>query len=51
VIEDIQHARKYLHEKPERIGYDVIVYWILGACWILAFIREEKILSKLEGRY
>ena len=51
VIEDIQHTRKYLHEKPERIGYDVTVYWILGACRILAFIREEKVLSKLEGGY
>jgi streptomycin 3"-adenylyltransferase len=51
VIEDIQHTRKYLHEKPEHIGYDVTVYWILGACRILAFIREEKVLSKLEGGY
>jgi streptomycin 3"-adenylyltransferase len=49
VVEDIQYTRKYLHEKPKRIGYDVPVYWILGACRILAFIREEKILSKLEG--
>jgi len=51
VIEDIQHTRKYLHEKTKRIGYDVPVYWILGACRILVFIREEKILSKLEGGY
>jgi len=49
VIEDIQHTRKYIHEKPERIGYDATVYWILGSCRILAFIREEKVLSKLEG--
>jgi len=49
VIEDIQHTRKYLHEKPERIGYDVTVYWILSSCRILAFIREEKVFSKLEG--
>jgi predicted nucleotidyltransferase len=51
VIEDLQHMRKYLHEKPKDIGYDVPVYWILGACRILAFIREEEILSKLEGGY
>jgi predicted nucleotidyltransferase len=49
VIEDIQHTRKYLHEKQEHMGYDVTVYWILGSCRILAFIREEKVLSKLEG--
>lgn len=49
VMEDIQHTRKYLHEKQEQIGYNVTVYWILGACRILAFIREEKVLSKLEG--
>jgi len=49
VIEDMQHTRKYLHEKPERIGYDVTVYWILGSCRILAFIRKEKVISKLEG--
>lgn len=49
VIEDIQHTRRYLHEKPENIGYDVTVYWILGSCRILAFIRAEKVLSKLEG--
>lgn len=49
VIEDILHTRKYIHEKPEHIGYDVTVYWILGSCRILAFIREGKVLSKLEG--
>jgi streptomycin 3"-adenylyltransferase len=49
VMEDIRHTRKYLHEKPERIGYDVSVYWILGSCRLLAFIREEKVFSKLEG--
>ncbi len=49
VIEDIEHTRKYLHENPERVGYDPAVYWILGSCRILAFIREEKVLSKLEG--
>jgi streptomycin 3"-adenylyltransferase len=49
VIEDIRHTRKYIHDKPEHIGYDVTVYWILGSCRILAFIREGKVLSKLEG--
>lgn len=49
VIEDAEHTKKYLHDKPERIGYNVQVYWILGSCRILAFIREEKVLSKLEG--
>lgn len=49
VIEDIQHTRRYLHEKPERIGYNVQVYWVLASCRVLAFIREEKVLSKLEG--
>lgn len=49
VIEDITHTRKYLHENPERVGYDPAVYWILGSCRILAFMREEKVLSKLEG--
>jgi predicted nucleotidyltransferase len=49
VIEDLEHTRKYLHESPERVGYDPAVYWILGSCRILAFIREEKVLSKLEG--
>lgn len=49
VMEDIQHTRKHVHEKQEQVGYDVTVYWILGACRILAFIREEKVLSKLEG--
>jgi streptomycin 3"-adenylyltransferase len=49
VTEDLVHTRKYLHENPERVGYDPAVYWILGSCRILAFIREEKVLSKLEG--
>jgi streptomycin 3"-adenylyltransferase len=49
MIEDIEYTRRYLHEKPERIGYNVSVYWILGSCRVLAFIREEKVLSKLEG--
>jgi len=49
VIEDIKHTRRYLHEKPERIGYNVPVYWVLASCRILAFIKEEKVLSKLEG--
>ncbi|MBX5328987.1 MAG: DUF4111 domain-containing protein [Candidatus Bathyarchaeota archaeon] len=49
VIEDLEHTRKYLHENPENVGYDPAVYWILGSCRILAFIREEKVLSKLEG--
>ncbi|MEM3458750.1 MAG: DUF4111 domain-containing protein [Candidatus Bathyarchaeia archaeon] len=49
VIDDLEHTRKYLHENPENIGYDPTVYWVLGSCRILAFIREEKVLSKLEG--
>jgi len=49
VIEDIQHTRKYIHEKPEHIGYDVTVYWILSSCRVLAFTREGKVFSKLEG--
>ena len=49
VIEDLRHTRKYLHESPKSVGYDPAVYWVLGSCRILAFIREEKVLSKLEG--
>ena len=49
VIEDLEHTRKYLHESPESVGYDPAVYWVLGSCRILAFIREETVLSKLEG--
>jgi predicted nucleotidyltransferase len=49
VIEDLKCTRKYLHESSEHIGYDPAVYWVLGSCRILAFIREEKVLSKLEG--
>ena len=49
VIEDIEHTRRHLHESPERIGYDIVVYWVLNSCRILAFIREDKVLSKLEG--
>lgn len=49
VIEDLEQTRCYLHEKPERVGYDAAVYWVLGSCRILAFIREKKVLSKLEG--
>jgi streptomycin 3"-adenylyltransferase len=49
VIEDLKCTRKYLHDSPERVGYDPAVYWVLGSCRILAFIREEKMLSKLEG--
>jgi streptomycin 3"-adenylyltransferase len=49
VIEDLVHTRKYLHENPERVGYDPAVYWILGSCRILAFIREDRVFSKLEG--
>jgi len=49
VKEDIEHTRKYLHENPERVGYDPAVYWVLTSCRILAFIREGKVLSKLEG--
>jgi streptomycin 3"-adenylyltransferase len=49
VIEDLKCTRKYLHESPESVGYDPAVHWVLGSCRILAFIREEKVLSKLEG--
>ena len=49
VIEDLEHTRRYLHEEPESIGYDVTVYWVLNSCRILAFVREQKVLSKLEG--
>jgi streptomycin 3"-adenylyltransferase len=49
VVDDLSCTRKYLHENPERVGYDPVVYWVLGSCRILAFIREEKVLSKLEG--
>lgn len=49
MIEDIQHTRRHLHENPESIGYNVAVYWVLTSCRILAFIREEKVLSKPEG--
>lgn len=49
VMEDIKHTRKYLHESPAHIGYNVTVYWVLSSCRILAFIREGKVLSKLEG--
>jgi predicted nucleotidyltransferase len=49
VIEDLQHTRKYLREKPEHAGYDIATYWILGSCRILALIKEDRVLSKLEG--
>lgn len=49
VVEDLEHTRRHLHENPERVGYNVAAYWILGSCRVLAFIREEKVLSKLEG--
>jgi predicted nucleotidyltransferase len=49
VMEDLDHTRRYLHESPEDIGYNVPVYWVLGSCRILAFIREGRVLSKLEG--
>jgi streptomycin 3"-adenylyltransferase len=49
VVEDLEHTRKCLHESSERVGYDPAVYWVLGSCRILAFIREGKVLSKLEG--
>jgi hypothetical protein len=38
-----------LHENQELAGYDVPVYWVLGSCRILAFIREGRVLSKAEG--
>jgi len=49
VMEDIQHTREHLHESPGHVGYNVVVYWVLGSCRILAFIREGSILSKVEG--
>jgi streptomycin 3"-adenylyltransferase len=49
VKEDIEHTRKYLHVDPKDTGYNVAVYWVLGSCRILAFIREGRVLSKLEG--
>jgi len=49
VVEDLKCTRKYLHENADRVGYDPTVYWVLGSCRILAFIREAKVLSKLEG--
>lgn len=49
VIQDIQHTRRHLHDKPEDAGYNVAVYWVLSSCRILAFIREGRVLSKLEG--
>jgi len=49
VIEDLQHTRKLLHESQEHVGYNIVVYWVLGSCRVLAFIREELVLSKVEG--
>jgi streptomycin 3"-adenylyltransferase len=49
VIDDLKCTRKYLHEDPKRVGYDPAVYWVLGSCRILAFIKGGKVLSKLEG--
>lgn len=49
IIQDILHTRRYIHDGPDQIGYDVAVYWILGSCRILAFFKEGKVLSKLEG--
>jgi len=49
VMEDIEHTRKYLHKSQEQMGYNVTMHWILGSCRVLAFIREGKVLSKLEG--
>jgi streptomycin 3"-adenylyltransferase len=49
VIEDIQHTRGHLHENQELAGYNVPVYWVLGSCRILAFVRERRVLSKAEG--
>jgi streptomycin 3"-adenylyltransferase len=49
VIEDLEHTRRHLHESADRVGYDAAVYWVLGSCRVLAFMREGKVLSKLEG--
>ena len=49
VVEDIQRTRGHLHENQKRAGYNVPVYWVLGSCRVLAFIREGRVLSKAEG--
>jgi len=49
VTEDLEHTRKHLHESADRVGYDAAVYWVLGSCRVLAFIKEGKVLSKPEG--
>jgi streptomycin 3"-adenylyltransferase len=49
VVEDIQHTRILLHESQEHVGYNIVVYWVLGSCRVLAFIREGIVLSKIEG--
>lgn len=49
VIEDLRCTRKHLHDSPESVGYDPALHCVLGSCRILAFVREEKVLSKLEG--
>jgi predicted nucleotidyltransferase len=49
VIEDLKCTIKYLNEDPGHVGYDPVVYWVLGSCRIMAFTREKKVLSKLEG--
>lgn len=41
IVDDLKYTRKYLLENP--------TYWALNACRIMAFIKEKKELSKLEG--
>lgn len=49
IVEDIQYTRKHLHESQESVGYNIAVYWVLGSCRVLAFIRQGIVLSKVEG--
>jgi len=41
IINDLKSTRKFLLKDP--------TYWVLNACRIMAFVREGKVLSKLEG--
>lgn len=41
VFQDLKYTRRFLHENP--------TYWVLNACRTIAFLRERRVLSKLEG--